>query len=170
MTGLNLKSIGEVSHGLADINLTKALLAVLVFLFDYLFKTKENFIGILTPVILISLVDTATGYMCAVRNKNVDSQKLSKMLVKAFSYSAYIVMAGIVDAEVGVVQFMGHEAPSMMILIKYMILTNEGHSIIENLSRLGFPIPAPIRARLSAFTDDGQKIIDNNIKNSDEPK
>lgn len=160
MTGLNAKNISEVAHSVFDMNFLKAIMLVLIYLFDYLFKTRENFLSIVVPIILISILDTLTGFYYAVKSKSIDSEKYSRILNKVFSFSVYILVAMIIDNEMGSLKIFGYTIIKGWAIssMKGLIISSEALSIFENLAKLGFPVPEKIRSYLKAFTDDGKEI------------
>lgn len=158
MTGLNIKTISEVNNNLFDFNYLKVILVIGVYLFDYLFQTKENFINILTPLMILAVIDTLTGYVYAIKSKELSSEKYSKVMVKAFSYCSYVLLARVLDAEIGAFNIMGYNLPSdwATLAFKAMIISTESLSILENISKLGFPVPKKVKALLEEFTDEGE--------------
>lgn len=160
MTGLNAKNIGEVAHSVFDMNFFKAILLVLIYIFDYLFKTRENFLSIILPIILISTLDTVTGFYYAIKSRSVDSEKYSRILNKVFSFSVYILVAMIIDNEMGSLTIFGYVVIKGWAIasMKGLIISSESLSIFENLAKLGFPVPEKIRSYLKAFNDDGKEI------------
>ena len=163
MTGLNVKSVSAVTVKMFDFsNVWKVFFLVFSYVFQYLFKTPTNFVTIITPIILISLIDTVTGYAWAIKSKQLCSEKNSKVLVKAFSFSAYILMARVIDAEIGSFAILGYSLPTdwATVTFKMIIVSNESLSILENVAKLGFPIPERIKATLSAFSNDGKRNLE----------
>lgn len=162
MTNISPKTFSEISHSIFDPSAFKIITAIFLYLFNYLFKTQDTFLGIVAPIALIAFLDTATGIFYAVKSKQLDSEKYSKIGAKAFTYSVYIIMGRIIDAEISSVKLpiFDIHLPSdwATTAFKILIISAESLSILENAAKLGFPVPERIRKYLKAFTDDGKEI------------
>ena len=107
------------------------------------------YLGIVAvPIIILiiaMIIDYATGMMSAWLNSELSSKKGIKGIVKKISYLALVAVAMIVDWLI----FQGlqqinvdlHYSVFFVILVTVWLIINELISVLENLSRMGVPIP-----------------------------
>lgn len=107
------------------------------------------YLGIVAvPIIILviaMIIDYITGMMSAWLNAELSSKKGIKGIVKKVSYLALVAVAMIVDWLI----FQGlqqinvdlHYSVFFVILVTVWLIINELISVLENLSRMGVPIP-----------------------------
>ena len=107
------------------------------------------YLGIVAvPIIILivaMIIDYVTGMMSAWLNAELSSKKGIKGIVKKVSYLALVAVAMIVDWLI----FQGlqqinvdlHYSVFFAILVTVWLIINELISVLENLSRMGVPIP-----------------------------
>lgn len=107
------------------------------------------YLGIVAvPIIILivaMIIDYVTGMMSAWLNSELSSKKGIKGIVKKISYLALVAVAMIVDWLI----FQGlqqinvdlHYSVFFAILVTVWLIINELISVLENLSRMGVPIP-----------------------------
>lgn len=91
-------------------------------------------------LMLVMVIDYLTGLMCAFSAKNLSSHKATTGLFKKFFVLVYVVIAHHIDAMLGV--------DFVRIGVCYMYGAGEVISIIENGTKLGVPVPEPIKKAL----------------------
>ena len=100
------------------------------------------------PIIILivaMIIDYVTGMMSAWLNSELSSKKGIKGIVKKVSYLALVAVAMIVDWLI----FQGlqqinvdlHYSVFFAVLVTVWLIINELISVLENLSRMGVPIP-----------------------------
>ena len=97
-------------------------------------------------VLLIAMIiDYVTGMMSAWLNSELSSKKGIKGIVKKISYLALVAVAMIVDWLIfQVLQQINvdlHYSVFFAVLVTVWLIINELISVLENLSRMGVPIP-----------------------------
>ena len=107
------------------------------------------YLGIVAvPIIILivaMIIDYVTGMMSAWLNSELSSKKGIKGIVKKVSYLALVAVAMIVDWLI----FQGlqqinvdlHYSVFFAVLVTVWLIINELISVLENLSRMGVPIP-----------------------------
>lgn len=107
------------------------------------------YLGIVAvPIIILviaMIIDYITGMMSAWLNAELSSKKGIKGIVKKVSYLALVAVAMIVDWLI----FQGlqqinvdlHYSVFFAVLVTVWLIINELISVLENLSRMGVPIP-----------------------------
>lgn len=96
----------------------------------------------LTALGMFMLIDYITGVMAAYMRPRakLSSKRGLQGLVKKLALAMLVVFAHYLDVAVGQHVF--------MTLAVYVLLGNEGLSIVENLTICGVPVPASIRKKL----------------------
>ena len=108
-----------------------------------------NYLGIVTiPIVILiisMIVDYATGMAAAWCNAELSSQKGIKGIVKKVSYLALVLAAMMIDwliycglNQIGIT--MSYNV-FFAVLVAVWLIVNELISILENLFRIGVPIP-----------------------------
>ena len=108
-----------------------------------------NYLGIVViPIIVLivsMIVDYATGMSAAWCNSELSSKKGAKGIVKKVSYLALVVVAMMIDWLIyqGLQQINVNMEYSVFfaVLVAIWLIINELISILENLSKIGVPIP-----------------------------
>lgn len=124
------------------------------------------YLGIVAvPIIILviaMIIDYITGMMSAWLNAELSSKKGIKGIVKKVSYLALVAVAMIVDWLI----FQGlqqinvdlHYSVFFAVLVTVWLIINELISVLENLSRMGVPIPNFLKKlinRLKTTVDKG---------------
>ena len=124
------------------------------------------YLGIVAvPIIILivaMIIDYITGMMSAWLNSELSSKKGIKGIVKKISYLALVAVAMIVDWLI----FQGlqqinvdlHYSVFFAVLVAVWLIINELISVLENLSRMGVPIPNFLKKlinRLKTTVDKG---------------
>lgn len=105
--------------------------------------------GFLYTLIAFVVIDYVTGLMCAIVEKNLDSETGARGIFKKVAIFLLVGIANMIDVNV-----IGQGAVLRTAVI-FFYLSNEGISILENAGRLGLPIPAKLKAVLKQLRDDG---------------
>ena len=108
-----------------------------------------HYLGIVAvPIIILiiaMIIDYVTGMMSAWLNAELSSKKGIKGIVKKISYLALVAVAMIVDWLIccGLQQINVNIKYSVFfaVLVAVWLIINELISVLENLSRMGVPIP-----------------------------
>jgi len=103
--------------------------------------------GLQTMAIGIGFVigaDILTGSILALSNKKFGSRGAWKGVLKLMAYFSALLLAHGMDVALG----LGAVCTAAMLLVLFVM---EATSVIENLAKLGLPVPAVIRERLEAL-------------------
>ena len=124
------------------------------------------YLGIIAVPIMVLIVamviDYITGMSAAWYNSELSSKKGIKGIVKKISYLALVVVAMIIDWLISQglqqinVDF--HYSVFFAVLVTVWLIINELISVLENLSRMGVPIPNFLKKlinRLKTTVDKG---------------
>ena len=115
-------------------------------------------------LIFAMIVDYITGMSAAWYNSELSSKKGIKGIVKKVSYLALVVVAMIIDWLIsqGLQQINVdlHYSVFFAVLVAVWLIINELISTLENLSRLGVPIPSFLKKiinRLKTTVDESEE-------------
>jgi toxin secretion/phage lysis holin len=100
-----------------------------------------GFDGFLQCLIAFVGLDYLTGILCAVQHKNLSSAQGFRGILKKILIFMVVGIGHLLD----VTLLSGAEAPLRVAMIGFY-LSNEGLSILENLGRLGVPLPKRLAA------------------------
>lgn len=106
---------------------------------------------LLYALILFVVMDYMTGICVAIQKRQLSSQIGTKGITKKIAIFIVIAFCHILD-----IYFTGSESP-LEAVATIFYTTNEGISILENISVLGVPLPAKIQQTLAIVkkkTDD----------------
>ena len=133
------------------------------------------YLGIVSiPIVMLvfaMIIDYITGMSAAWYNSELSSKKGIKGIVKKISYLALVVVAMIIDWLISQglqqinVEF--HYSVFFAVLVAVWLIINELISTLENLSRIGVPIPNFLKKiinRLKTTVDESEdkKDVQNN--------
>lgn len=106
--------------------------------------------GFMYTLIAFVVIDYVTGIMCAIVEKNLDSEVGARGIFKKVLIFLLVGIANLIDVNV-----IGQGAILRTAVI-FFYLSNEGVSILENAGRLGLPIPSKLKAVLAQLRDDAE--------------
>ncbi len=104
--------------------------------------------GFLMALVLFVIIDYITGVMAAIVKKKVSSEVGFKGIAKKIAIFCLVAVASVIDADV-----IGQGSVIRMSVI-FFYLSNEGISILENVSRIGLPIPKKLKNVLEQLKDE----------------
>lgn len=113
--------------------------AVIATFLTYIFGTWDAAIGVL---IVLMVLDYITGVVYAYVNKNINSEIGFKGLLKKCLVLVVLIVAVMLDRLLNTGDWV------FRTLVCYFYIANEGISLLENISKLGVPIPAKIKDAL----------------------
>lgn len=92
----------------------------------------------LTSLLIVIIIDYITGLLTAIYNKNLNSKVGLKGIIKKFCYLLIVCLSVIIDN----ITNMGGAIRTLVI---YFFVANESLSIIENMGKIGVPIPEKLK-------------------------
>lgn len=108
--------------------------------------------GFMYTLIAFVVIDYVTGFMCAIVDHKLSSEVGFRGIFKKICIFLLVGIANLIDVYV-----IGSGAVLRTAVI-FFYLSNEGVSILENVGRLGLPIPEKLRAVLAQLKDDGEAV------------
>lgn len=93
----------------------------------------------LKVLVVLMVIDYVTGFLGAIKNKQVNSEVMFWGGIRKGLILAVIIIAVSLD------EMVGNSVPILRTLAIYFYVTREGISVTENLGILGVPLPASIR-------------------------
>lgn len=106
---------------------------------------------LLTALLLMQGLDIITGLLVGGKDKNISSAVMNSGVKKKIGTWIAIILAHVID----IVLFDGQPVAQMGII--FVLIGNEGLSLIENLGKLGVPIPEMITKYLIQIRSHGDK-------------
>lgn len=88
----------------------------------------------LKSLLIVIVIDYATGILSAIYNKQINSKVGFKGILKKFSYLLIIALSVIVDNILG-------QSGTVRTLVIYFFVANDGISILENVAEMNIPLP-----------------------------
>lgn len=109
----------------------------------------------LEVLLVVMILDYATGVLKAWVNGTLDSRIGKKGIVKKIGYLTLVVLAVCLDHLAG-------DTGAIRTLVIYFFVANEGISIVENWGAIGLPLPKILIDKLEQLKGDG--VDDTTIK------
>ena len=104
--------------------------------------------GLFIALIVFIVVDYISGVLCAIYERHLSSETGFKGIIKKIAILVLVAIANIIDSEI-----LTAGSPCRTSVI-FFYLSNEGISIIENVARLGVPIPEKLRQMLDQLNEE----------------
>lgn len=118
--------------------------------------------GFMYTLIAFVVIDYVTGFMCAIVDHKLSSEVGFRGIFKKICIFLLVGIANLIDVYV-----IGQGAVLRTAVI-FFYLSNEGVSILENVGRLGLPIPEKLRAVLAQLKDDGGETAEEGEEHADD--
>lgn len=99
-------------------------------------------------LLIVIVIDYITGVMSAIYNKELNSNIGLKGILKKFSYLIIVSLSVILDRIVG-------DTGAIRTLIIYFFVANDGISIVENIGKMGVPLPKKLTEVLEQLRNKG---------------
>ena len=104
----------------------------------------------LNVLVALMVIDYVTGFLGAIKNKNVSSEIMFWGGLRKGIILAVVAVAVLLD------QMIGNASPILRTLAIYFYVAREGVSVTENLGILGVPLPPGIARVLSQLQEKGE--------------
>lgn len=129
----------------------KYIIAALGGVLGYLFGGLDILLEVFAMILII---DTVTGMLKHFALGTYESKKFRQGLIKKSGYMLAIILAVQLDRLMG-------DTGALRSALLFLLIANEGTSIIENLGEIGVPFPEPIINSIAILRN---KSKDNSIK------
>jgi len=107
--------------------------------------------GFIYALIAFVVIDYLLGVMCAILEKHLSSDVGARGIFKKVVIFSLVGVAHIIDCKI-----IG-DGSAIRTAVIFFYLSNEGISIIENVTRLGLPVPEKLVDVLEQLKDGGEK-------------
>lgn len=114
----------------------------------------EGWDAALKVLVVLMVIDYVTGFLGAIKNKQVNSEIMFWGGIRKGLILAVVVVAVLLD------EMVGNPEPILRTLAIYFYVAREGISVTENLGILGVPLPPSISRVLTQL----QKKDDSDVK------
>ena len=101
-------------------------------------------------LLVMIILDYISGIASAIYNKNLDSKIGLKGILKKFMYLVIVCVSVIIDKIVG-------KTSVVRTLVIYFFVANDGLSIIENMGKMGIPLPKKLIDTLNQLKNKGDE-------------
>ena len=101
-------------------------------------------------LLVMIILDYISGIASAIYNKNLDSKIGLKGILKKFMYLVIVCVSVIIDKIVG-------NTGVVRTLVIYFFVANDGLSIIENMGKMGIPLPKKLIDTLNQLKNKGDE-------------
>lgn len=101
-------------------------------------------------LLIMIILDYISGIASAIYNKNLDSKIGLKGILKKFMYLVIVCVSVIIDKIVG-------NTGVVRTLVIYFFVANDGLSIIENMGKMGIPLPKKLIDTLNQLKNKGDE-------------
>lgn len=123
----------------------KATFAVIATAFTFFFG---GFDKVLQALIIFIVIDYVTGIANAILKKEVSSYKGLEGIARKVFLLILVGIANVIDNLTG--------QPYLRTAVCYMLISNEGISILENMGKIGVPIPEGLKNVIAALKENKQ--------------
>lgn len=103
---------------------------------------------ILQALIALVAIDFVSGVLAAFYEKKLNSETGQKGIIKKVCIFLMVAMAQVLDSSSGL------EAPYMRTAVIMFFIANESLSALENMGRMGVPLPEALKAALEKLHKD----------------
>lgn len=100
----------------------------------------------LKSLLIVIVIDYATGILSAIYNKQINSKVGFKGILKKFSYLLIIALSVIIDNILG-------QSGTVRTLVIYFFVANDGISILENVAEMNIPLPPKLLETLEQLKE-----------------
>lgn len=100
----------------------------------------------LKSLVIVIVIDYATGILSAIYNKQINSKVGFKGILKKFSYLLIIALSVIIDNILG-------QSGTIRTLVIYFFVANDGISILENVAEMNIPLPPKLLETLEQLKE-----------------
>lgn len=100
----------------------------------------------LKSLLIVIVIDYATGILSAIYNKQINSKVGFKGILKKFSYLLIIALSVILDNILG-------QSGTIRTLVIYFFVANDGISILENVAEMNIPLPPKLLETLEQLKE-----------------
>lgn len=101
-------------------------------------------------LLIMIILDYISGIASAIYNKNLDSKVGLKGILKKFMYLLIVCVSVIIDKIVG-------NTGAVRTVVIYFFVANDGLSIIENIGKMGIPLPKKLIDTLNQLKNKGDE-------------
>ena len=101
-------------------------------------------------LLVMIILDYISGIASAIYNKNLDRKIGLKGILKKFMYLIIVCVSVIIDKIVG-------NTGVVRTLVIYFFVANDGLSIIENMGKMGIPLPKKLIDTLNQLKNKGDE-------------
>lgn len=101
-------------------------------------------------LLIVIVIDYITGVISAIYNKKLNSTIGLKGILKKFSYLIIVSLSVILDRIVG-------DTGAIRTLVIYFFVANDGLSIVENIGKMGVPLPKKLTEVLEQLRNKGDE-------------
>lgn len=114
--------------------------------------------GFFIALIIFICLDYITGVLGAIYEKKLNSEIGAKGIVKKVAIFCLVAVAHIID------QYLIKDGSTVRTAVIFFYLSNEGISILENVSKMGLPVPMKLKKVLEQLKEK-DNVIDKKTKN-----
>lgn len=107
--------------------------------------------GLLLALLILVLLDYVTGICVAVQRKQLSSEIGAKGITKKVAIFVVIAFCHVLD------HYLIHSETALETVATVFYLSNEGISILENVGKLGVPLPEKVQALLRTLKSQEEK-------------
>lgn len=107
--------------------------------------------GFIMTLTIFVIVDYVTGVLVAITRQKLSSEIGFKGIAKKIAIFCLVAVASLIDANII------KEGNVVRMSVIFFYISNEGISILENVSRLGLPVPNKLKAVLEQLKEEEEE-------------
>lgn len=147
--------ITKLVSDLTNINIGDILYSLSIGAMIYLIGGKDD---ILTGLLLFMIFDYITGWIKAIKNKDLNSKKAVYGILKKFVILIIVAMSNRLD----IIFHLTEKGLNCRFVVICFYIGSEGLSILENATLIGVPVPVKLKKILEQCKNEKQeKAIEN---------
>lgn len=143
---ISVQNLGNIVDRIFEMSWFKTCFIAIGMVWASLFEGQHQIMAIIPLMIIL---DAITGFMSAWIRHDIDSSYYYKSPLKAFIYLIFVVVARAVD--------MVSPGDYFTYMMNFFIVSTEAISVLENISKMGLPVPTMLFKRLKRYQDELKK-------------
>jgi len=153
LAAFNFQNSKEVIANILGLPLFKSAFASLATLATWLFGANTSMIW---AILSLLVADTISGFIRRIKSGEISAKGFFKFANKSIIYLVILAIASLVDKAI--------PAPFALSIVASFLAVTEGISTLENLGKMGFPIPKTLMDKLEAMKPDARSSDDKKPK------
>lgn len=143
---ISVENLSNIVERIFEMSWLKTCLITFGMVWASMFEGQHQVMAIIPLMIIL---DAITGFMAAWMKHDIDSSYYYKSPLKAFIYLVFVLIARAVDSV--------SPGDYFTYMMNFFIVSTEAISILENVAKMGLPVPTMFFKRLKRYHEELKK-------------